>query len=1467
MTARDNFTARTKIQIAKRAGWTCSYPGCGRATVGANSSGDGEINLGVAAHICAAAPGGPRYDPEMDAVARSGVDNGLWLCQQHSVLIDAKEPAFTVERLRQWRDEAWATSWRRLVDLPDGDPSSGTSAQPSGLAKRFRDAAAVDLDAFRRSPKWPATTIALTLEVEGLDRLVTTTTLAGALVELDDLVLVAEPGLGKTTTIFQIADAALRDHLAIPLIVPLGDWGVAPGVSLLNAVLSRSAYAGLTETDLKTLAAKPGAVLLLDGWNELDEAARRIARVELATLQREMPHLGLLISTRRQMLDVPLKAAKVRLRSLDEGQQRDIARSLLGEAGVVRLDRAWRTPGVRELVSIPLYLTSLLALPEGAPFPTTKEAVLRLFVDAHDLDHAQAEALAEIPAGHARYLEGLADKATRTARSSLADAEARAAVSATSAQLLEEGQIGQAPLPDKVLATLVDRHVLMRAGDKLRYSFQHQQFQEWYASQSAERLILNAGSDPSVRERLRTDILDRPAWTEAVLFACERLSRAGEDARGACAEAILAALLIDPMLAADMVRRSAEPVWQRVAEPLQSRLRNWHTEGQVDRAVRAMILTGRPEFFDQLWPLITHENQQTRLGALRAGGAFQIAQLGPDPRPRIAALETPVRLDVLAEIASKGGVDGLDLAAAVAAGDPDPEVKRAVIVALAFRRADRHLAIVLAGSDDTLLEQVVRRDLIDEVSDPTQRRRIESARARLAAAVDDAEGLRTLMRRDAPGAGAQVTALIGRMEPLTELARTLIGMAQERYPADLAAGLIDRIRQGRSLPYGTPFVLAECGVVVDDADLADIALGSAEDQGTRAEAAAAVLGPTGTGRLLADAWEIAQRIRRQDGLYDRSLSEQSQRLRSRLQRTPGASLATAAAARWDAAGDQELAFLAGTLASHPQTENERGKPYPPQTQVVIRGLAVSGGDRLLASQTSTRSQLASIADLIRSVPDPGLLALTLRLLDDELRRYRAARVQAEALRWQPSEALNEARASWVWSYRQALQKLPGAAVAEAMKDYLLDPDFGAEAAWVIVWAWIRQYEPERPNRIFGGFEPARVVQAQIERAGRAVTGEASAAPILRAIDELLQEPVTDRALALAGRLAAAAARLPQTARPAVPEDLAGRMDRRARLAVLQGLTLAGDRVPTEQLRQGVEALVAAAGGHGGGLHDSQELKEWIELIPFSDQPKGMFGILQSLPTTVSDPGRHPSLIQGFAATTGSESEALLFDLAEAWPGLYDDHEWLLAVRERNTPTSRRRLVDLAASGVLTSREVDHWRLAEILGEILREDTDLRNHVYDLLWSRPVPTGFDLLARAVAELSETHALLLLVHLSIETGRPLFDDMMIEKVVTRHVADAHWANAYDIVPVAVGDLRRDLLGLTGSGDVGDFAARCLEEIDRLRDDYGLPADEPRHPDVRSGKPWPLIQSSSIDAHLHDLTASALQRLHYPLRPRPQ
>ena len=94
---RDDFTEKTKHQIAKRAGWLCSDPSCRRPTIGSTPDGNNEINIGIAAHICAAVPRGPRYDPKQTPEERKSPDSGIWMCRNHGAAIDANDPRFTVE--------------------------------------------------------------------------------------------------------------------------------------------------------------------------------------------------------------------------------------------------------------------------------------------------------------------------------------------------------------------------------------------------------------------------------------------------------------------------------------------------------------------------------------------------------------------------------------------------------------------------------------------------------------------------------------------------------------------------------------------------------------------------------------------------------------------------------------------------------------------------------------------------------------------------------------------------------------------------------------------------------------------------------------------------------------------------------------------------------------------------------------------------------------------------------------------------------------------------------------------------------------------------------------------------------------------------------------------------------------------------------------------------------------------------
>ena len=118
-----------------------------------------------------------------------------------------------------------------------------------------------------------------------------------------------------------------------------------------------------------------------------------------------------------------------------------------------------------------------------------------------------------------------------------------------------------------------------------------------------------------------------------------------------------------------------------------------------------MIVSGRGEFRDRVWRLITHENDQVHLAALRAGTRFRPSVLGEDAARRIGQQSSGLRRTILDEIAMYGGMDGLDFVADVAKADPDPEVKAKLAELLAFREADRHVVTVLrdAGRGDLRL--------------------------------------------------------------------------------------------------------------------------------------------------------------------------------------------------------------------------------------------------------------------------------------------------------------------------------------------------------------------------------------------------------------------------------------------------------------------------------------------------------------------------------------------------------------------------------------------------------------------------------------------------------------------------------------------------------------------------------------------------------------------------------------------
>jgi hypothetical protein len=103
---RDDFKAQDKETLALRVSHRCSNPKCRRPTSGPSAEPTKAHRAGKAAHIAAAASGGPRFDAEMTAAERSSVLNGIWLCDMCARMVDDDRTRYSADVLRDWKRTA-----------------------------------------------------------------------------------------------------------------------------------------------------------------------------------------------------------------------------------------------------------------------------------------------------------------------------------------------------------------------------------------------------------------------------------------------------------------------------------------------------------------------------------------------------------------------------------------------------------------------------------------------------------------------------------------------------------------------------------------------------------------------------------------------------------------------------------------------------------------------------------------------------------------------------------------------------------------------------------------------------------------------------------------------------------------------------------------------------------------------------------------------------------------------------------------------------------------------------------------------------------------------------------------------------------------------------------------------------------------------------------------------------------------
>lgn len=116
---KGDFSDGVKQTLFREVNGHCAAPGCDKYT-SAGKAGKPEESfvLGEAAHICAASPGGPRYDRTMSDEERESSSNGIWLCRAHAREIDVDPDRFTAQHLREWKRLAIERARSRIDTKP-----------------------------------------------------------------------------------------------------------------------------------------------------------------------------------------------------------------------------------------------------------------------------------------------------------------------------------------------------------------------------------------------------------------------------------------------------------------------------------------------------------------------------------------------------------------------------------------------------------------------------------------------------------------------------------------------------------------------------------------------------------------------------------------------------------------------------------------------------------------------------------------------------------------------------------------------------------------------------------------------------------------------------------------------------------------------------------------------------------------------------------------------------------------------------------------------------------------------------------------------------------------------------------------------------------------------------------------------------------------------------------------------------
>lgn len=1289
-----------------------------------------------------------------------------------------------------------------------------------------------------------------------------------ALSQSHRIVLEGPAGRGKTTTLIQLAQRAR--NAGTPFMIDLPAWtssrrGILEFIAGMPAFLTE----GLSATDLARVQQIEPFLLLLNGWNEIAESNSERANDALRELERDFPSAGIIVATRTHHLTPPLPGAlRLRLLRLRRVQRAAYLAARFGAKGTELRSRIDADPSLDELTRTPFILSEVGSLFEaGAKIPSTKIGVLAQVLRLQEQrdEHRNALQAKPIFGRQTDFLKALATEMTRLGAVSLPEADTRAVAAAVARELVDRGQIEPVGAP-AVLATLTAHHVVERVDyPQTAFQFEHQQIQEYYAALDVREQLLDLGEDDhDASSSFTADYVNDSAWAESLRMIAETLTEqsgdCGTDKRNTRVggKLVTMALAVDLVFAGELAQLCGAAVWNEVRASVGERLRTIYAfrDGNYRQyALAAMLATGAGDFSDIILPLLSGQDQQTRLRTYSLWPDMQVSSLGSNWRNQVRGWSEEARVDFVSQLHHRAD----DAIAALAVEDSSIAVKKAAVSGLMWIRSDDALTLVLDSMDAQTFEEVARKDfdLMPPALRPktvaAMRKSIESTTdhpARLRTALDLIElgetGLDDVVK-DAmavlPNGGMSSLGWHYIQLAFEYLRKTDPGWASEWVAIKIAEGVL----------YDHEYWLPFATIIPDH--LVEKYLHRIETEGlknARFEGMIAVIATRADANLAARVFvklrELWRKVNTEVGRRHEFERQVMNQLEAVFRHLPNDVAVAGVLASVTSDDPIDIKIAADLFSKVARSDVELLHIADEDLKARLRAYLKNGVDLVLRQDDFNGEEKANLAASIAQVGKPEDMVDLVTLIRADIERMRRGRAAHAAGDHGPLG--NGGLMSYASWYVAAVTQLDPAGAEHVLINLIPEPEYFSNP--IAMSAMVRDFVP-KPERSFD--RTFRYDLMWAAREGRTPPPgddhrHTRFVAALNAEIKRLREQNQDGKSAFGLReLAKALAAIDGRGSAAVVLDIIampGQWDEYARLDSAEILLMAGVILPSTTAFALVDSILKRA---GRWIHESDRniLRRILALLPFIDDPAAGIAKIRDVLSKHQLWGHElRELVTALGESRSDAAIDLLYELASNAQTLEQcEDNFINAIAMLDTQRAHELLlgfVDPDIRGIpLTRRPHRENVLIARLTELAQRRPEAASRLLKLC-ERDLPElNRHVLSKVLDSLGTPEALAANLNLIDDSKTwPVPQgiwDQLESAFVERRSYDQS-PNAFTLRARASNKLRVRLFRMALEDRKRRKSAfKLLGQIEVWRLEYGRPTGEPRHPDLTSSQSWPL------------------------------